>query len=148
MSEAGVKGSPRACSGDMYPTVPNTTFDIRNRGGHDCPRRLRIRLELREAEVEDLHRMAICQEEVLRLQIPMNNTGGMGSRQSIGNRRSQLGDLAPRRLRAFKQGPKRFAFEEFSYEEQRRLLQFSVEDGEDVGVRKCGNGFRFNAKPR
>ena len=83
MSERWSTGSPRTCSGDMYPTVPNTA-PASVSGGH------RLRLgdlvplrELREAEVEDLRPIVLREDHVLGLQVAVDDSLLVGGREAF-----------------------------------------------------------------
>lgn len=51
--------------------------------------------QLGQAEIEDLHETVLGHHEVFRFEIPVNDSGGMGFGQTLGDLGGELEELAP-----------------------------------------------------
>ena len=100
MSERWSAGSPRTCSGAMYPIVPSMRPACVCGGvvgSALMPDRSRLDLrELGEPEVENLHAAISGDEDVLRLQIAMNDPLLVRRRQTTRDLHRILNRLAHR----------------------------------------------------
>ena len=90
-------GSPSACSGDMYRTVPDRGAQAGQRARGLVARRGLGRLDhRRQAEVEQLRVPARGDEDVGRLEIAMDDAGGVGGVERVGDLDAEADDGADR----------------------------------------------------
>ena len=137
----------RACSGDIYATVPTADPGLVRSGSS-----VRVavastsglaRNHLRQPEVQNLRVPALGHENVGGLDVPVNDALGVRRVKRI------------RRLHAQRQqgiqlhGPvldhmlESFAVQEFHGDERKAVLLANVVDRADVGVVECGRGLGF-----
>ena len=94
------RACPRACSGDMYPTVPRILPSSVGTSSYEpvCSPALASG-PLRDSEVQDLEEAVRRHHEVLGLQVAVDDPEGMGGRERVGQLGGQVERL-PRRRRA------------------------------------------------
>ena len=94
----------------------------------------------RQAEVEDLYPAVLGEHDVFRLQVAVDDSGGVGGGEAVGNLRRDVEQLAGRNGLAGEQGTERFALDEFADDVLLAGLDAKVVDGDDVGVVERGDG--------
>ena len=116
------------------------------RGG----RRVELRHQLGQPEVEDLHLAGARHEDVRRLQVAMENPFCMGGDQSFGDLERQLQRRLERQRTQTDPPPERFALETFHDEKMLSLVLVDVVDGADVGViqERPGASAAFESRDR
>ena len=97
----------------------------------------------RQAEVEDLHLPVLQQEDVLRLQVPMDQASGVRGRQATGNLDRNLDRLARGNRTGVQAIAQRFALEELRDGEELSVVDAGIEDRQDVGVRERRDRLRL-----
>ena len=134
---------PSACSGDMYATVPTAVPALvsgsgavsrRRQGRRRLGRGPSVRHQLGQPEVEDLGVARRREEEVGRLDVPMNDPFGVRRLQTVGHlqrHRQDLVHLQPLPEHALLQ---RLALEQLHRDEVLPLVLVDVVDGADVRV--------------
>jgi len=101
----------------------------------------------RQAEVEDLDAAVGRNEDVGGFQVAVEDAGLMRGAEAVGNRRTDLGSLAPAEGPAPEPLTQRFALQQLCCHERPALVVPKLVDLEDVRVGELGNrlGFGFEA---
>jgi hypothetical protein len=105
----------------------------RQLGARDAVRRRRV-LEAREAEVGELGVAAARHEDVARLDIAVQDPGGMRGGQRVGHAHHQVDDLAPRPLVGARPLVQRAAVDVLRREEQTMLELAGLVHGHEMGM--------------
>jgi hypothetical protein len=100
----------------------------------------------REAEVENLDAAIFGQHDVFRLEVAVNDAGGVRGGQAVGDLRGDFEQLAGRDGLAGEQRAERFALDEFADDVLLAGFNADVVNGNDVGVVERGNGAGFALK--
>ena len=147
-------GSPRACSGDMYATVPMAVpglvrcFSSIAVGRAVSPGAAEAGLRvLGETEVEDLRLPAFRDEDVRGLDVAVHDPPRVRRLERVGDLRPQV----EQRLELERPGPEpvpqRLAVEELHRDEGLALVLVDVVDRADVGVLERRGRARFALQP-
>ena len=103
--------------------------------------------ELREAEVEDLDDAVLRDHDVLGLQVPVDDPGGVRLGEPVGDLAGDV-EQAPRRQRPGLQDfPQGLPLDELHRDEDRGVGGSDVVDRDDVGVIQAGGGARLLLEP-
>jgi hypothetical protein len=97
-------------------------------------------LQLGQPEVEDLDLPVGRQEQVLRLQVPMDDPSRVGRRQAPADLHPVLGCLSHGDRPALQPLLQRLPVEQLEHDVRRPVLRAHVMDGQDVGVAQRGDG--------
>ncbi len=154
-SVRGSTSSPRACSGDMYaivPTVVPATL-VKCSGGLVSLTRVEVPArspvlgrQLREAEVEHLHRAAAREEDVGRLDVAMQDAFGVRRVERVGDLRRDV-EHVPQIERPSRQPPiERLAVEQLHREIELAFVLVEAVDRADVRMIERRRGARFAAE--
>jgi len=97
----------------------------------------------REAKVENLHASIPGEEDVLRLEIPVDDGSGMRRRETVGDLDADLDRLARRGGAGGDPLPQRLAFEQLGHDIRRSAVLTDVVNGKNVRMRQrsasCGS---------
>ena len=93
-----------------------------------------------EAEVEDLGSAVFGEHDVFGLEVAVDDAGGVGGGEAIGDLGGDLDQPADGNGLAFQQRTERFAFEEFTDDVLLPGFDAEVVDGDDVRVVEGGDG--------
>ena len=143
--------SPRACSGDMYATVPSVVpglvksssdavggCDVSNqRGSVVSP------AYLGQAKIQNLRLAASRHENVCWLDVAMHDPLRVGRVQRIGDFRRQLKHLFERQRLSAEQMLQRLSFQQFHGDEVLAVRFVDLVNGADVRVIERGGGKGF-----
>ena len=147
--------SPRACSGDMYATVPRvdpglvrsslaavTMFDL---APSSC-----CEASLGEPKVEHLGLAGACDEDVRRLDVAVHDVLGVCGIQCFGDLDSEFQNDVDLQQRSVEPTPKCLALEQLHHDEGLALVLIDLVDRADVRmVQGCrGAGFPKKAAKR
>ena len=95
MSLRASSGLPAACSGDMYGIVPTSTPGDVASASCECIA-TSVLVELGQAEICQLRVAAFGHQDIARLDIAVQDPGGVRRRQPVGDADQQVDDLPPR----------------------------------------------------
>jgi hypothetical protein len=95
--------------------------------------------EVRQAEVEDLHLAVRAQEDVRRLQVPVDDAADVGVGDAAGGREGDADRFAGLDRSALESPRQRLSLEQFQHQERPGLGGAAVADVEDVGVGEPGD---------
>src|SRR5262249_54543175 len=110
---------PRTCSGDMYPTVPKRGQCLIINGFVDC------RL-FGETKIEDFHSAIGCHEQIFRLEVAMDNSFIVCSRESCGNLNRELNCFALGNSTSLNVFAERLTFQQFGDNEMYAVLGSNI----------------------
>ena len=106
-----------------------------------------VRGQPRQAEVEDLQTAVVSEEQVLRLQVPVDDAARVGGGETVGQLDRQPLYLRRRKARPVDHGAERVSFEQLGDQEGRAVLLSEIVHGEHVRVleRTGGPGLLLEA---
>ncbi len=126
---------------------PVLGLDGQGRGSRSWASRFEL-MQLGEPEVEDLDRAILGDEDVLRLEIPVDDAAGVGCGQTVGDLDRDL-DRPPRgEVRLPQPLPKAAAAQQLRHDVGHPLVLADVIDGEDVRVVQRTGGPRLAFEAR
>ena len=99
--------------------------------------------QFRQTEVEHFHQTTFIYHDVSRLEVTMNDPGGLGFRQCIGDLDGVLQDIIQLQPAAWNQLAERLALDIFHDNEVGAIVTGDVMDGDDVGMIEGRGGFGF-----
>ncbi len=152
MSARRSTASPRACSGAISAAVPTTIPWVTPAFVVSASRVIR-RSHLGKTEIEDLDATARSDEDVRRLDVAMDDAGGMRGVQRVGN----LDPCAEPRIYTERAGGEpilqRRTLQVLHDDERKPVLLADVMDGADVGwfsaeAARASRASRLNAQDR
>ena len=103
--------------------------------------------QLGQPEVQDLDDPVRRHHDVLGLQVPMDDAGGVSTGEPFGDLRGDREDLAKGERCAGRELPERLSFDELHRDERRRIDPGDLEDRDDVGVGEGGGGTGLALEP-
>ena len=138
--------SPRACSGDMYATVPVTApgwvkvnwFGISASvisSVHSC----HAGIEFRETKIEHLDQPILGDHDVSGLEVAMNNARGMRLRQRVRNLNAISDGFTQFELALLDHRRQRRPAHVLHYDEVGVVLGVDFVDGDDIGMIERGS---------
>jgi hypothetical protein len=106
-----------------------------------------LRLELDQAEVEDLQRAVQGEEQVLGLEVAVDDLDGVGCRCASGELKGQLDGLFRGQGTPFESPAQSLPLQDLGDHERKSLVRSDVVDREDVRVSQSRCGARFLLEP-
>src|SRR5580704_15548867 len=104
-----------------------------------------LHAQLCQAEIQDLYNAVLCDHQVLRLQVPMNETDFVGFGKGVRNLRRDGNCLTEGNWTRSEEFPERLPFYQFHGDESRTIHFSNLVNGDDIRVIQsaCGTCFTF-----
>ena len=138
MSDRPSISRPRNCSGDMNPGVPNRASLHRQTFHRLCGGKI-VRRDLRESEVQHLQLTARRDDHVVRLDVTMNDAGGMRLLQRLRGLDADVHHFGRRQWVLPDPLGKTLALDVLHDDEDTIVFFADFVDGADVGMVQCGS---------